>query len=552
LQEGRDQGPSNIPIQSTRKYPDSINPQIAMNNTVNTLIAFVIVLVALSSLLQILMNSVKNAGSFKWSTYKTFLTNMYRELLSDDLDPEIRSTMEAELGKHTDAKDSNSAGNPKIHSVSGRLRQFHTKISLLGATLSESLTELHKVQAELSAQPDIKKAEYLKKYLAENLPTLKSWSQTLTGLRIKSLLGTFAKYDNARQKALNDAALKSDEAASKHPEFGEVVMGAVQSLRDIETRIAEFLAAASDKADAAANAVEDVLVSGLARVEAFEQRVKTLSQNFDARMDSLVTEAQQGYAARVGKHCFWWGLALCLLANADAVSIYQSLSDDPKLRTSVIENMESYTNQPVVQSYAVSIDQLNTDATSIKALIGKTNLTEAKAELASFSKGYTAVVETMEKAARDISKDDDDATDLPFHYKKPLESLSAIDTDVNTTNAPAARVHLDAAIAQLVRDNVALNSYAVRIKAESLTKTELPLGWGGERNPSSTCLGWLSKILGILLMAYLISFGSGFWNDMLKSLLGVRNVLQKTSESGATPTPTTTPPAPKPGGQKTP
>ena len=523
-----------------------------MNNTVNTLIAFVIVLVALSSLLQILMNSVKNAGSFKWSTYKTFLTNMYRELLSDDLDPEIRSTMEAELGKHTDAKDSNSAGNPKIHSVSGRLRQFHTKISLLGATLSESLTELHKVQAELSALPDIKKAEYLKKYLAENLPTLKSWSQTLTGLRIKSLLGTFAKYDNARQKALNDAALKSDEAASKHPEFGEVVMGAVQSLRDIETRIAEFLAAASDKADAAANAIEDVLVSGLARVEAFEQRVKTLSQNFDARMDSLVTEAQQGYAARVGKHCFWWGLALCLLANADAVSIYQSLSDDPKLRTSVIENMESYTNQPVVQSYAVSIDQLNTDATSIKALLGKTNLTEAKAELASFSKGYTAVVETMEKTARDISKDADDATDLPFNEKKSLESLSAIGADISATNAPAARVHLDAAIAQLVRDNVALNSYAVRIKAESLTKTELPLGWGGDRNPSSTCLGWLSKILGILLMAYLISFGSGFWNDMLKSLLGVRNVLQKTSESGAAPIPTKTPSTSKPGDQKTP
>lgn len=312
--------------------------------------------------------------------------------------------------------------------MTGRLRQFHAKVALLGDTLSESLTELRTVQAKMSAlATDKEKAAFLREYLAVNIPAIKSWSQTLSGLRIKSLLETFAKYEGARQTALE-----------RTPDFGAVVTNAMQSLRDIESGVAGFMTAARNDAGkaaaAAVAAVEKLLENGLTSLEMFENRIKALSQNFDARMDSLVAEAQQGYATRVGKHCFWWGLGICVLANADAVSIYSSLSDDPKLRTSVIENMESYTNQPVVPSYTVSIDRLTTNAISIEELLSAGKFPEAKSQLDSFSKEYTAIVEIMEQAARDVSKEDDDAADLPFLYKKPLESLERIDEGIAQEN----------------------------------------------------------------------------------------------------------------------
>ena len=56
-----------------------------MNQTINTLIAFVIVIIGLSSLLQILTNSLKNMSFFKWRTYLLFLRTTYVNLLSDDL-----------------------------------------------------------------------------------------------------------------------------------------------------------------------------------------------------------------------------------------------------------------------------------------------------------------------------------------------------------------------------------------------------------------------------------------------------------------------------------
>ena len=136
---------------------------------------------------------------------------------------------------------------------------------------------------------------------------------------------------------------------------------------------------------------------------------------------------------------------------------------------------------------------------------------------------------------------------------KPLELANA---QIEDKNYEATIEALDPAIAGLLKDNYRLNTAAVEMKVDLLTESSLPLGWDWDTgNPAcSICSAvkeWgaqngmqgmgssARKLFGIWLTAFLISFGSGFWNDFLKSLLGIRGFLNKSDKDqtnqGTTP-----------------
>lgn len=138
----------------------------AVNDTVNTLIAFVIVTIALSSLLQIAMNSIKNGFSYKWGAYKMFLFGAYRELFADRIDADAMNALEQETREEATRSREN-----RIHSVADRLRQYHSKLSLLSGTLSNILGDLRQTDARLSVlKTDKAKAEFLQQQLIERMP----------------------------------------------------------------------------------------------------------------------------------------------------------------------------------------------------------------------------------------------------------------------------------------------------------------------------------------------------------------------------------------------
>jgi hypothetical protein len=63
-----------------------------------------------------------------------------------------------------------------------------------------------------------------------------------------------------------------------------------------------------------------------------------------------------------------------------------------------------------------------------------------------------------------------------------------------------------------------------------LDELDLPLGWvtgaGGETDPRglpSSLLDYLIKLLGLLITAFALSFGSTFWFDLLKRFVGIRS-----------------------------
>ena len=79
---------------------------------------------------------------------------------------------------------------------------------------------------------------------------------------------------------------------------------------------------------------------------------------------------------------------------------------------------------------------------------------------------------------------------------------------------------------QLTRVFFSIEAAKVRARVGNLLGSNLPLGWRpGTMGPG--LWGILSKVFGILLTALLISFGAPFWNDVLKSLLGVKGFLKE-------------------------
>jgi hypothetical protein len=56
---------------------------------------------------------------------------------------------------------------------------------------------------------------------------------------------------------------------------------------------------------------------------------------------------------------------------------------------------------------------------------------------------------------------------------------------------------------------------------EGLEQLQIPMGWTKDNQPA-TALGWLTKILGILLTAAALSLGAPFWFDLLSKVARVR------------------------------
>jgi len=59
-----------------------------------------------------------------------------------------------------------------------------------------------------------------------------------------------------------------------------------------------------------------------------------------------------------------------------------------------------------------------------------------------------------------------------------------------------------------------------------LSSLDVPLGWdfsdGGSRDLPSGVIGWLAKIIGLLLTGAAISLGAPFWFDLLNKVVNLR------------------------------
>jgi len=87
---------------------------------------------------------------------------------------------------------------------------------------------------------------------------------------------------------------------------------------------------------------------------------------------------------------------------------------------------------------------------------------------------------------------------------------------------------IDSAVLRVSQNYAALASGMIRTQQALLYSTDLPLGWNNQRIKEDTASFWkvFVKIIGFLTTAVLISFGAPFWNDVMKALLGVKDLLR--------------------------
>jgi hypothetical protein len=109
------------------------------------------------------------------------------------------------------------------------------------------------------------------------------------------------------------------------------------------------------------------------------------------------------------------------------------------------------------------------------------------------------------------------------------QSLLAEKRALKPADVAAVNAEIDRAVEHLVGNYIAFQYRAMLSRNELIHSTGLPLGWNDRRlaaafgDPASLLL----KLVGLLLTTVLISFGAPFWNDVLKSLFGIRSLLKK-------------------------
>jgi hypothetical protein len=124
-----------------------------------------------------------------------------------------------------------------------------------------------------------------------------------------------------------------------------------------------------------------------------------------------------------------------------------------------------------------------------------------------------------------------------YGAKDKAEKAKGIKVEIEKFD-PKAKGSLKEKVGELTQLYVDLQKESVAYQLKGFTSLDLPLGWTAdckkltsEWNEGSTVgqkiLIILKKVGGLLMTAFLITFGAPFWNDILSALMGVKNLTSK-------------------------
>ncbi len=85
-----------------------------------------------------------------------------------------------------------------------------------------------------------------------------------------------------------------------------------------------------------------------------------------------------------------------------------------------------------------------------------------------------------------------------------------------------------------VLENIQAGVNDLKVISDKLSDTKLPLGWSNKLNANNSyprdVLGWLMKIVGLLISTFAVSLGTPFWFDILNKLVNIRGAGSKPAE----------------------
>lgn len=489
-----------------------------MQENLDVLISFVIVVIGLSMLVQIVVEAIKNLLKLRWNVYERFIKDIYNRDFFDRPqaldDPESapgpgEGKIEKQIRKIKERE--------KIGSVTQRFRNLHRRVAALAGDLSDLKQTLARVRKNLDNQT-----------YQFDPQSLRALLHDLGLLRIRLKGKKFERLFRIYLRGVDEHTVAT---------FNNV-LDALDGLAGTDVRgiVAENVCATIDE-----------LFDKLQQLEGF---VVEYRDKIADNIDSWLTDLEQRYANSIAKVSFVIGCLLVVGLNADAVTIYRNLRDTPAIRQNLIDRAESFTRfvQPPVS--AEDLDRLSTLAEKIKsALDGDPAAVQIPADtFRTFADLYRSGASSLDREAaaanqvyRDIGGAERIGIRLPYDRRSMLRApfdrtRALIDQkgDPLAADIPAVKQEIDRAVERLTANTIAFQYRAIRSRNAMIQAVGLPLGWSRDRLAAAFDhpLSLFLKLVGLLTTAVLISFGAPFWNDVLKALFGIQSLLRKRHAAG--------------------
>ena len=488
-----------------------------MQGNLDVLISFVIVIVGLSVLVQIVVEMLKNLFKIRWGVYEKFLKELYKDYF-------FESAVSATSAANTESlpTPSNTKGQTKPQGFFGKIRD-REKIG----SITQRLRSLH--DKVVSFIGDLNKLK----------TTLVSFRKNLKDQRYQfdpdSLRGLLNDLDVIRQRLLGKQFARLFEIYLQ-----EVDQTIVDHFNNMIKAVKEIIDLDINE-DAVGKFTEtiDELFEHIHSVEKFVQDYQT---KISANIDNWLQDLSNRYSLSIAKISFFISCIVVIMLNADTIAIYRTFRAEPAIRQNLIQHSETFSKimQPAVN--ADDVNELNSLAEGITNKL-KPNEKVPAEDYRKFVDHYSSLASSQEQGAESynqvyqkIEHSDRITIKLPYPPEKtPQESFVQSEKlvkekkQLTQSEIAAIKSEINGAVTRVTANYLAFQHALVRNQNVLLHTTGLPLGWTGGRWDSTFGSLWsfCVKFIGLLITAILISFGAPFWNDVLKSLFGIRSLLRK-------------------------
>jgi hypothetical protein len=497
-----------------------------MQENLDVLISFVIIIIGLSVLVQIVVEMFKNLFKIRWGVYEKFIRELYKNFFSEPATP---ATSAANSKKPPPPPKAKGRTNPmvfinkirdreKIGSITQRLRSLHDKV----VSFIDDLNKLKASLVHFRKNLDNQRYQFDPGSLHDLLNELDIIRQRLLGKQFARL---FEIYLQVVDKTVID--------------HFNAMINEVDKIIDLD--INEMVVESIRK-------TIDDLLDHIHSVEKFVQDYQT---KISANIDSWMQDLSSRYSRSIAKISFVIGCLVVITLNADTVAIYRTLRDEPAVRQNLIQQSEAFTKivQPSVN--ADNINELNSLADGITSKL-KPNEKLPAQDYRKFLDYYGSLASSQEQDAKSynqvyqkIEHTDHVTIVLPYRPDKTTqgsfvqsEKLIEGKKPLTASEIAVVKSEINGAVTRITANYLAFQHALVRNQNVLLHSSGLPLGWTPGRWNSIFDGFWsfCVKFIGLLITSILISFGAPFWNDILKSLFGIRSLLRKqdlTRKAGA-------------------
>ncbi len=353
-----------------------------MQENLDVLLSFVVIIIGLSVFLQILVEIFKNFFHLRWNVYENFLVGMYQQFFY------------ISVPKGLNKGKSKNGYRERIGSVTRRFKDFQNSIHSLVEHIKDVKSLVLKAEQKLKFTKDVDEQQ-LREELLKLFDKIDPVVSRLMAIDFDDLFKIYNRISSCNADNSQSANL------IRFQKEIEKIRDLIKNLRDTDRGLVTFR-------DNALMLLRDISVA-LEKVESFICR---LHAKFSLRGESLLRDLEYTYK----KHITIWALVLGIIMvvglNADSVLIYQTLRNEPVIRSSVMKKVDLLARHVDFTARSEAINDVASAANRVKYFLEKEH--EWNPELYNdFENRFLAVSKSIEADARAYGNFHDNMEEVP-------------------------------------------------------------------------------------------------------------------------------------------